>query len=152
MKDALVIIDVAPYYSSVNKRIVNQCLKQIEKSILNSEYIILVEFSVDWLIPNSILTVKEITNAVSGYKKLINIDKKKIDGSKYIHKVFKHRKIYPRLKLMGVEADVCVQSTALGLNKLGYNISVIRNGINACTKYRLKDAIDTMRDSGISII
>lgn len=109
----LVIIDMQyDFKESFNKRIINECIREIRRAKRLKLPIFIVEYV------GCDETVEEIMQAVNGYKKAFFIEKGDDDGSDVLSDFFWENNYYfNSLRICGVNACCCVAETVWGLNE-----------------------------------
>ena len=127
INQGLVIVDMQyEFKESFNKRIINECIREIRRA----KRLKLPIFIVEYVGCDS--TVEEIMDAVNGYKKTYAIEKIDDDGSKDLQQEFcRNNFSFNSLRVCGVNSCCCVAETVWGLNEIYPKMKIYLNN-KAC--------------------
>lgn len=119
-KPILVVIDMQERFGSAsNPKTVAACQKLIADSMLKSNPIIMVEYSMNGS------TLPVLTSMVENYEPKFRIHKSQDDGSGVIQDCLDRCKVIPRkLIVCGVNTNFCVLSTVKGLHRSRHNYHI----------------------------
>ncbi len=151
-KFVLVIIDMQPLFeSALNLDTIKACRREICIAIKNQCPIIFVECS------NSVYgkTIYPLKNLVEDYNQAYFVDKWQNDGSHEIAELIRSiRKNSLKLRVCGVNVDVCLFDTVIGLREdFGKEIEIVADATNASSgKNEVMKTCRTLRQYGMRIV
>jgi nicotinamidase-related amidase len=107
----LVVIDMQPYFeSSQGERVIANCQREIREARARKNYILFLEYE------NCGRTDQRLLNLVQGYPHTSIVIKADDDGSEEITKELRYKNFRrTRLRVCGVNTDICVFWTVVGL-------------------------------------
>lgn len=111
----LLLIDIQPEFSAA-KRIIKPVLKEVYKAIQNQRTIFCLEFG-------PVPTYAKIKKLLKSYPLTCNLQKWDDDGSaSVLYEMVRHR--FDHFRVCGVNSDICVLDTVLGIRKKS-NIPIV---------------------------
>ena len=125
----LCIIDMQPFFiSSQEDFVIEGVLDQIRLAKQRNAGVVVVRYT------HSGKTDDRITDALTGYDRVVKVNKSTNDGSKVIIKAIKRKHGFSkkRIRICGVNTGFCVYETAAGLAKKlpGVSIEMVENACN----------------------
>lgn len=137
-KYVLVIIDMQEnFISAHNKYTISNIKKQINLAKKYNCPILVVEYITSGFAKNSQKTIPSIRKSLEGTNHFY-IEKSNVDGSNEIDKFIKYKNLKGlRLRVVGIETNVCVAETVTSLIKKKYKISIVKDSCNHYDRYKI---------------
>lgn len=129
----LVIIDLQEFYlpylykqETQFKSLLENLEKRIDRSKRECETIVNLTCDMEGI------TIPEVLEMISGYKKTFFLYKKGFDGSTQLHDFLQGRK--EEIELAGIFMDVCLLQTWKSLKKMGYKVLPVSKDLTIKTR------------------
>ncbi len=133
----LVIIDIQEYYDKDfrdQKEKFEEMMTRIRKRIILAKETNEIIINLTHFRDGS--TKRKLQDLLSGYSNAFNISKNQEDGSRFICRFIKDRKLSPRfIELCGIFRNVCVLETWKGLKELGLPVTSVDEDLTLTTDW-----------------